>query len=263
MPTYEIKMRGRLGYWPDDWSIGKEVRLDKCTFRRENNVMNIAIRAIVTADNEQEARRLGRDMCQAESYIFEFCANNPLNLDLTWDNVGITGSSSSTGTAVLGASLSLVGHDVTSAQIDASIGNYKSSISALTPNKRGAFRRVIRWRALAQRETDVTDRFVKFWIALETLMNTDEEEINISGRTENALIALYRKENPGKDYKILTGKEIREIKDLRRQIFHRGMYSSADLEVRLDQLEDILDDLILGTLNLKTEEKSKKYFVEI
>lgn len=53
------------------------------------------------------------------------------------------------------------------------------------------------------------------------------------------------------------------IKDLRREIFHYGIYSSTDLENRLNQLENTLDDLIWDKLGFKHEGKAKRYLEEM
>lgn len=36
MPDFEVEIRGKLGYWPDDWNVGNELKLDRCIFEREN-----------------------------------------------------------------------------------------------------------------------------------------------------------------------------------------------------------------------------------
>lgn len=87
----------------------------------------------------------------------------------------------------------MVSHDVTSAHVEFAIKTTKESMTALGSNERGALKRVIRWRALASRENDNIDRFIKFWIALEALMNMDEEVTNIADGQKMLLCLKKRK----------------------------------------------------------------------
>ncbi|WP_461459024.1 hypothetical protein [Methanothrix sp.] len=103
--------------------------------------------------------------------------------------------------------------------------------------------------------TDKNERFRKFWISLEALINLDGEERNIAGRIEGALIRLYERNDPGKRYKLKSGFEIVKIKKDRIDQFHKAIENPE----RVSQLESILHDLIRAEVGLCHRGYAKEY----
>jgi hypothetical protein len=124
-------------------------------------------------------------------------------------------------------------------------------------------KRAINWYTLGKMEKESNiDRFIKFWIALEVLV--DNEEGNDVQKVKNALKKMY----PEIEAKIQQDGIIgSKIFSLRGKIFHEGKLSSGELQnpkldivIQLRQTEDILTDLLRFKLGLPSKTLSRKYF---
>ena len=146
----------------------------------------------------------------------------------------------------LGASCTIVQQN-TANDIEQAVSNAKTALKSRKPREIDSILNAVHMHGNGKRElTDKNERFRKFWIALEALINIDGKTTNIARRIENALIRLYENNDPGKKYRMKSGLEIVEIKDDRIDQFH---YAIENPE-RVVQLERILDDLIRSEVGL-------------
>lgn len=144
--------------------------------------------------------------------------------------------------------------------IESSVVSVRESLKARKPEEIDTIMRAVHMHANGKRELDdKNERFRKFWIALETIINLDGKKIDIKDRIEKALINLYEHNNPGKKYKIKTDYEIKNIKDDRVGQFHHAI----EKHDRVVQLEHILDDLIRSEVGLSHKGYAKQYLEEI
>lgn len=144
--------------------------------------------------------------------------------------------------------------------VESSVVSVRKSLETRKLEEVDAIMRAVHMQANGKRESvDKNERFRKFWIALETIINLDGNEKYISVRIENALIRLYEQNNPGKKYKIKTGYEIKNIKDDRVGQFHHAIEKYD----RIIQLEHILDDIIRSEVGLSHKGYAKQYLEEI
>lgn len=265
MPTYEVEMYGSLFNWPNDWTIDKSVKLIDCTFTRLNQDKNVSVRTELKAENESDAKDVGSFICRTESEIFAFCSDTVLLLDSTF--VRVKEKASDIGTGFKSFSMDMIlapSTSLTTIQLETSLSRVQETLKQKSRNELSAIERAIRWHALGEMEKESKiDRFIKFWIALEVLANT--EKGNDVQRVKNALKTVYP-EIAGKiDASPIVG---RYIYSVRKEIFHRGKLlsgelqgSALDVDTQLRQLEDILIDLLRHKLGLPPKSLAKRYFV--
>jgi len=158
------------------------------------------------------------------------------------------------GFATLGVSCTIVKSN-TSNDIELAVSNARKSLSK-RPSEIEPILNAVHMHGNGKRElTDKNERFRKFWIALEALINIDGEKTNIAKRIENSLIQLYESNDPANKYRIKSGFEIVEIKKDRVDQFH---YAIENPE-RVVQLERILEDLIRSKVGLCHRGYTKEY----
>lgn len=83
MPTFKVRMQGKHTCWPSDWTVGKDIKLLKCTFARTSleQTLNLSIELEVDAPNEDAAMDLGKERISKEFDLFALCVENRLELD--------------------------------------------------------------------------------------------------------------------------------------------------------------------------------------
>jgi hypothetical protein len=267
-PMYEVEMYGTLFYWPDDWAIDKSIRLFDCTFtrlKRDDQGMNISVKSELEAENESEAKEVGSHACRIESQIFAFSSDTLLILDSTV-RVKEKASDKMTGSlkCYFHAVLAPLPVTLTMIQLESALSKVHGTLDKENPDSIDLLKRAMNWYTLGKMEKENnTDRFIKFWIALEVLTSNDNGKTVIR-RVKNALIKVY----PEIEAKILQDGVIGDkMFNLRGKIFHEGKLSSGDLKdsklnvaTQLRQTEDILTDLLRFKLGLPSKALSREYF---
>ena len=76
-------MQGTHTDWPSDWTVGRDIKLLKCTFTRISleQTQNLSIEVEVDAPNENVAMDLGKERISKEFDLFALCVENWLGLD--------------------------------------------------------------------------------------------------------------------------------------------------------------------------------------
>lgn len=144
----------------------------------------------------------------------------------------------------------------TANDIELAVSSARNSLATRNPAEKSAILNAVHMYGNGKRElVDKNERFRKFWIALEALINIDGSKQNIATRIENSLIRLYERIDPGKNYRMKPGYEIKLIKDDRVGQFH---YAIENPE-RGVQLERIADDLIRSEVGLCHRGYAREY----
>lgn len=144
----------------------------------------------------------------------------------------------------------------TANDIEQAVSNARNSLNSRSAGEIDSILNAVHMHGNGKRElTDKNERFRKFWIALEALINIDGKKTHIAKRIQDALIQLYESNDPGKNYGMKPVFEIVEIKDDRVDQFH---YAIENPE-RVVQLERILDDLIRAKVGLCHRGYAKEY----
>lgn len=144
-----------------------------------------------------------------------------------------------------------------SSDIELAVSNVRNSLNALSPNEVDSILNAVHMYGKGKRELglDKNERFRKFWIALEALINVDGGKNNIAVRIENAIIRLYESKDPNKKYRMKPGFEIKLIKNDRVDQFHYAKEKSE----RVVQLEYVLEDLIRSKVGLCHRGRAREY----
>jgi hypothetical protein len=160
------------------------------------------------------------------------------------------------GRLTVGMSSIVVKHNKAN-DIELAVSNTRNSLKARRSEEIDSILNAVHMHGNGKRELgiDKNERFRKFWIALEALINTDGLNENITRRIENALIGLYEINDPGKKYRIKPGFEIKLIKKDRVNQFHYAIENPG----RVVQLECILDDLIRSEVGLCHRGYAREY----
>ena len=160
-----------------------------------------------------------------------------------------------TGRMTIGMSCLIV-KDNTANDIEQAVSNARNSLNPRSTGEIDSILNAVHMHGNGKRElTDKNERFRKFWIALEALINIDGKKTHIAKRIQDALIRLYERNDSSKKYRIKSGFEIMEIKDDRVDQFHYAIENSE----RVVQLERILDDLIRAEVGLCHRGYAKQY----
>lgn len=144
----------------------------------------------------------------------------------------------------------------TANDIEQAVSNARNFLKSRSPREVDSILNAVRMHGNGKRElTDKNERFRKFWIALEALINIDGKKTYIARRIEDALIQLYESNDQSNKYRMKSGFEIVEIKDDRIDQFHHAIENPE----RVVQLERILDDLIRSEVGLCHRGYAREY----
>jgi hypothetical protein len=252
MARFEVEMGGHLYC---KWPSGQEITLLGCRFVSSNGDREFTVRAEVEADTEEATRKAGREQCLDATYLFEFCTSEPVDLDESQDHVRKKGGEITTGTKSIGIGTDLVSNTPLTEEQLAAVAKTESTVQR-EQNTEGKemLKRAIHWQALGRREIESQiDRFIKFWIALEILVEGKGKYV-VNKVTEE-LTALYPH---------CSDKRIRDvlgrIYGVRIAIVHYGIREPENLEQRLNQLKDILGDVLRKRLGLGFKALAERHF---
>jgi len=252
MPRFEVEMGGHLYR---KWPSGQEITLLGCRFAPGGNEREFVVRVEVEADTEEAARKAGREQCQNATYLFEFCTGESVDLDESRDRVKQKGEKVTTGMISGCAFATIVSNKPLNEQQLAAVVGAESIIQREQDDERKeVLKRAIYWQALGRRETQSQiDRFIKFWIALEILV--EEGYSTVPLKAKRGLTGLY----PQCDKERINN-VVGRIYDVRGKIVHHGIREPENLKQRLNQLEDILGDLLRKRLGLDFKALAGRHF---
>ena len=252
MARFEIKIPGSLySLWPS----GEEITLIDCYFAAGNADREFMVSTEVDVESEEEARRVGREKCQDATNLLELCIGAPLNLHEKGEQV--RGERGTVSFSNAHTRFSIVNAPLAKEQLEAAAKAQSAIQAEQDPEKKEALFRAIHWQALARWETkSKIDRFIKFWIALEVLVEGEGRKLVPKG--SHPLQELYPHYLP-EQIKDVVGR----IYGVRADIVHFGVRKPQELEEKLKQLEDILSDLIRQRLGLEFRALAKKHFEEV
>ncbi len=252
MARFEVEIPGSMYCM---WPSGEEIALMDCCFIAGNADREFIVQTEVYAESQDEARRVGRDKCQDATNLLELCMEERLDLNELQDNVREEGSTTTVGSLSVGLSANLVSNEpITKEQLEAAAKAQNAIQAEQDPEKKEALFRAIHWQALARRETkSKIDRFIKFWIALEVLVEGKGKDL--VEKVNKQLKKLYA-DCPDAKLKDVVG----HIYGIRADIVHFGVREPHKVEEKLKQLEDILSDLLRQRLGLEFKTLAKKHF---
>lgn len=177
---------------------------------------NISIKTEVRAKNESKAKDLGSQLCIAECQIFAFCSDALLILDSAFGFRVIEKASNKAGVSMGCITVIMNSSALTTKQLESALF---TTIKALKDSDDLDYlNRAIHWRSLGKMEFgSKIDRFIKFWIALEVLV--DNEDGNDVQKVKNALKKVYPELKEKIQQDGIVGSKIFA---LREEIFHEG-----------------------------------------
>lgn len=249
MARFEIKIPGSMYcIWPS----GKEITLLDCCFTAGNVDREFMVHTELDAKSEEEARRVGREKCQDAANLLEFCMEEPLNLDEKGEQV--RGERGTVSFSNAHARFSISNAPLAKEQLEAAAKAQSAIQAEQDHKKKESLIRAIHWQALGRRETKSRiDRFIKFWIALEVLVEGKGEYL--VRKVKQRLQELYPHYAP-EQIRGVVGR----IYGVRKDIVHYGVREPQQLGEKIKQLEDILADLLRQRLGLEFRALAKKHF---
>ena len=252
MPKFEVEMDGRLYC---KWPSGQEVALLGCRFAPGNSDREFIVCTEVEADAKEASRKAGHEQCRDATYLFEFCTGEPLDLDERQDRIRRKGDEVTTGTKVLPVDIILALDTPRTKEQFTAAAKAESIIQREQDDEaKEVLRRAIHWQALGHRETQSQiDRFIKFWVALEILVEGKGKKV--VNKVTKELLQIY----PHCAEKTIHD-VVGHIYGVRYDIVHLGMREPEYVKQRLEQLEDILDDLLRKRLGLDFKALAGRHF---
>ncbi len=254
MLIFEVAVpRKLLCYWPEN----KEVKLLDCSFTHGNDPYEFFVKTEVAAENEDDARRLGCDKCEDAIDFFRFCTGEDVLTSSSQVTVRKKGSAYSTGNLSLNGGVLIASpNPLTSEQLE-NLSRAQIAIEEeQNEEKKEALKRAIHWHARGHLEMESKiDRFIKFWIGLEVLVEYEEGKNDVI-KVKKCLKSLYPESDMEK-----IGEVVGRIYGIRKEIVHHGVRQPKELDDKLGQLENIFTDILRVRLALQPKFLAKCYFV--
>lgn len=253
MPYFKIEIPG---YLYCKWPSGKEIMLMGCCFTPGNNDREFVVQTKINAENEEQARKNGRKICFDATHLLEFCIGESVYLDESRERIRKKGNDVTTGRKSFSLNAVLIKNSpLTAEQLEAVEKAHNALTSEKDAEKKESLLRAIHWQAIGRRETkSQIDRFIKFWIALEVLVEGKGKDL--VRKIEEPLLKLYPS-CPEKKIKDVVGR----IYGIRVKIVHYGIREPESVEEKLKQLEAILGDLLRLRLGLNFKALAQQYLL--
>jgi len=254
MPRFEVEVSGHLYR---KWPSGEEITLADCRFIPSNSDREFIVQTEVEADNEEQARQAGLKTCLDAAHLLEFCIEEPVDLS---ESRGVQVREKGSAITTTSSFITLFGAGgvdapLTKEQLEA-VAKAQGVIQAeRDPEKRESLMRAIHWQARGRRETQSQiDRFIKFWIALEVLVEGRGKKVVT--KVKKPLIKLYPSCSEQKIADVVG-----RIYGVRNHIVHLGIREPQYVAEKLRQLEDILEDLLRQRMGLDFKALAKQHLV--
>jgi len=255
MPYFEVEFSG---YLYSKWPLSKGIELADCCFTSGREDRQFTVHTEIDAQNEEQARKNGLESCFDAVHLLEFCIGESVYLDERQYRIRTKESEVTTGGKAFSINALLVKD---SPLIEEQLKKVEMAQNTLKseqdPERKKSLLRAIRWQALGRRETkSQVDRFIKFWIALEILVEGKGEKL--VKKVTDKLLILYpscRKEKIRYIVKRICG--------VRGAIVHSGVLKPQSVEEKLKQLEAILNDLLGQRLGLSFKAFAQQYLLQL
>lgn len=253
MPRFKVKIPGHLYH---KWPSGEEITLADCCFTSGNNDREFIVHTEIDAENKEQARRNGRKICLDAIHLLEFCIEEQVDLDERRVCVRRKESDITTGWLLLTTDAIIVeDSSLTTEQLEVVKDAQNALASEQNAEKKESLMRAIHWQALGRRETkSQIDRFIKFWIALEVLVEGKGNKLVKKVKKSLTKLYPYCEEQKVRD-------TVGRIYGIRGYIVHFGTREPEFLEEKLKQLEAILGDLLRLRLGLSFKAFAQQYFL--
>lgn len=253
MPCFKVEFSGHLYR---KWPLGKRIKLADCCFTPGSRDREFIVHTEINAENKECARKNGLETCLDAVHLLEFCIGESVYLDerrarmSTKEGKGTTGWKSFSINAVLAEDSPLTKEQIK--EVKMAQNTFKSEQN---PKRKKWLIRAINWQALGRRETkSQVDRFLKFWIALEVLLEAKGEKL--VSKVTDALVTLYPSCRRQKIDDVVG-----DIYGIRGKIVHSGFLKPQNVAEKLEQLEAILSDLLRKRLGLRSKALAQQYFL--
>lgn len=254
MSVFLVTMRGNL---LRRWPAGRQIKLLSCKFTQGSGPRDFEIQAEATAKDDNEAMQVGREMCSDAADLLEFCLGEQVFLNPREIHVKPQKGTKGTGLFNMGLHLEVTAGIPPSEEQMEIIKKVETIFDEKNDSERQELlARVIHWQASGRRETQSDiDRFLKFWIALEVLVGGAGKAV--VGKIKKQLGSLYQDTDTQK-----VAELIGRIYGVRCDIFHFGVRRPQQLNMRLQQLEDIVRDLLRTRLGLEFKAFARQHLSE-
>ena len=253
MYYFEVEIQGKLLY--SKWPPGEEIVVGDCRFIPGEEERGFTVHTEVEAKDENQASKEGKEKCIDAVHLLELCIDEEVYLDESQVRVRKKGDVW-TGLKCYTTDVILAKDSPLTVEQLEEIKKAQNTLKGeKDPRKRESLMRAIHWQAFGRRETrSRIDRFIKFWIALEVLVEGRGEKVVY--KVEKELRTLY----PSCSRQRIKSL-VKRIYGLRGDVVHSGEREPEGLEEKLKQLEAILEDLLRSRLGLNFKALTKRYLV--
>ena len=254
MSIFEVKISGKLyRHWPNE----ENFNLIDCHFADGNSIREFYINTEVEAIGKDDAKDHGLHKCLAAFRLFKFCIDEQVELDCSHIIVKEKGLSISTHTKTFKTNAILVKDEpLTAEQLEAIHKVETMFETEKDDEKKEILKCAIHWFELGKLETQSKiDRFIKFWIALEVLV--EGRGSKVVSKIETKLTPLY----PNIFNNQKNSETLGRMYGVRANIVHYGLREPAELDKSLELLESIMFDLLREQFGFNSKYLAKKFFI--
>lgn len=250
IPNYTFKMRGKL---LRPWPKTETIKLLDCIFKPGPKKRDFFIQTEVYADEQENAKISGRRNCKDAINFFELIIQEQILLDNNYEEIKKENENSTQVSNYLPSKITITNPNLLSNSQIKEIKKAQNIINDLDEEQHEILIKSLHWWANGKREQDRIDQYIKFWIALEILVEGKGQKL--VKKVKEQLIQLYPNSDE-KNIRELVGR----IFGLRGNIVHKGLREPQEVINYTRQLETILEDLLSSRLNLQFKVKAEKYF---
>lgn len=242
-------MRGKL---LRPWPKTETIKLLNCIFKPEQKKRDFLVQTDVEAEDEENAKVVGRRNCKDAINFFELIIQEQILLDNNYEEIKKENEPITQVSNYLPSKVTITSPTPLSNSQIKEIKNAQNIINDLDEEQHEILIKSLHWWANGEREKDRIDRYIKFWISLEILV--DGKGQKLVKKVKEQLIQLYPNSDE-ENIRELVGR----IFGLRGNIVHEGLREPQEVINYTHQLEAILEDLLSSRLNLQFKAKAEKY----
>lgn len=243
MPTFEVMIPATIfKAWPEGKVL--EVMDVKVTLRKGSK-FNLEIFTRLAEQDEQSALVVARKRIEDALNFVSVCVGDQMQVVLSKSEDRIREISSEvwTGTSRIAMSATLTDSKPIDESAFPAVESGYQNLTKLPSEDLELTKTVLRWRDKGIREENRIDKFLAYWISLEILVHGRGKDVKIK------VVSNLTKATPHID-EAKTKDVVGRIYGVRGDIVHVGVMEHAELEIRTNQLKEILDALTRAKIGL-------------
>lgn len=229
------------GNWTRAWP-NQNISLLDCVFKNDESVSKgfFNVSTHVEAENKEAAKLQGREKIERACYAFELIMGGSIMLKRDEIELKAEGERYYTTEKSIGTCTAIFNPNPPSPKELRRLKNCQRKL------KLNNVLRVIHWLGEGKQETDPIDRFIKFWIAFETLGKNCAP-----AWAKNCWFAWMKNAWMKNCFNDADKKELDELRGYRGKLLHEGLVTTSEQQQKAEKMQRHLERCLKNYLGLK------------